>query len=129
MPGDRVLQYAALAAHRLGDQEILDLQIIEAGRVELHHLHVGDAAARAPRHRDAVAGRAPGGGRELIDAPRPAAREDRRPPDLGVDLPRRFVERIDAPDAPRPPIPFPLPAGAQADARLYRGPGGVRVGP
>src|SRR3546814_5545703 len=49
MPGDRVLQYAALAAHRLGDQEILDLQIIEAGRVELHHLHVGDAAARAPR--------------------------------------------------------------------------------
>src|SRR3546814_4895270 len=57
MPGDRVLQYAALAAHRLGDQEILDLQIIEAGRVELHHLHVGDAAARAPRHRDAVAGR------------------------------------------------------------------------
>src|SRR3546814_6469820 len=104
MPGDRVLQYAALAAHRLGDQEILDLQIIEAGRVELHHLHVGDAAARAPRHRDAVAGRAPGGGRELIDAPRPAAREDRRTTDMGVDLPHSFVERIDAPDAPRPRI-------------------------
>src|SRR3546814_6430027 len=34
------LQLPAFAAHRLGDQEILDLQIVEAGRVELHHLHV-----------------------------------------------------------------------------------------
>ena len=56
--GDRVLELPALAAHRLGDQEVLDLEVVEAGRVELHHLHVGDAAARAPGHGDAVAGRA-----------------------------------------------------------------------
>src|SRR3546814_4441395 len=39
---------------------------------------VRNAATRAPRHRDAVAGRAPWRGGELIDAPRAAAREDRR---------------------------------------------------
>ena len=35
-----MLQQPALAAHRLGDQEILDLQIVQAGRVELHEFHV-----------------------------------------------------------------------------------------
>ena len=52
MAGDGVLQDPALAAYRLGDQEVLDLEIVEAGRVELHELHVGDPAARPPRHRD-----------------------------------------------------------------------------
>src|SRR6185295_19932635 len=50
----RKLQLPALAAHGLGDQEVLDLEIVEAGRVELHELHVGDAAAGPPRHGDAV---------------------------------------------------------------------------
>ena len=60
----------ALAAHRLGDQEILDLEIVEAGRVELHEFHVADAAAGAPRHGDAVAGRAARRGRIEIGAAR-----------------------------------------------------------
>ena len=38
------LQLPALAPDRLGDQEVLDLQMVEAGRVELHELHVGDPA-------------------------------------------------------------------------------------
>ena len=43
----------ALAAHRLGDQEILDLEIVEAGRVELHEFHV--ARSRQPaRHAIAI---------------------------------------------------------------------------
>ena len=74
-----MLQLPALAAHRLGDQEVLDLEIVEAGRVELHELHVGDAAARPPRHRDAVAGRAARRGRIEIGAARAAGGEDRRP--------------------------------------------------
>src|SRR3546814_18405115 len=73
--------------------------MVEAGRVELHHLHVRGTGARPPRHRDAVAGRAPRRGGELIDAPRATAREDRRAPDMRAHLPRLLVERIDAPDA------------------------------
>ena len=69
----------ALAAHRLGDQEVLDLEIVEAGRVELHELHVRDAAAGAPRHGDAVAGRAARSGRIEIGAARAAGGEDGRP--------------------------------------------------
>ena len=72
----RELELAALAAHRLGDQEILDLQIVEAGRMELHELHVGDPAARPPCHGDAVAGRAARRGRIEIGPARAAGGED-----------------------------------------------------
>src|SRR3954468_13026598 len=72
------LQLSTLAAHRFGDQEVLDLQIVEAGRVELHELHVGDATARAPRHRDAVARRAPRRGRIEVGAAGAARGEDGR---------------------------------------------------
>ena len=43
-------QDAALAAHRLGDQERLGVRVEEAGGVELDELHVGDRArpARQP---------------------------------------------------------------------------------
>ena len=72
----RKLQLSAFAADRLGDQEILDLEIVEASRVELHELHVGDAAACPPRHGDPVAGRAPRRCRIKVGAPRAAARQD-----------------------------------------------------
>jgi hypothetical protein len=49
VPGAGVEQVPAFAAHRLGDQEVLDVEVVEAGRVELHHFHVGDA--RSPRAR------------------------------------------------------------------------------
>jgi hypothetical protein len=49
-------EQAAFAAHRLGDQEGLGLRVVQAGGVELDELHVPHPAARAPGHRDAVAG-------------------------------------------------------------------------
>jgi hypothetical protein len=52
----RQLEVPALAAQRLGDQEAALLRVVQAGRVELDELHVADAAAGAPGHRDAVAG-------------------------------------------------------------------------
>ena len=51
-------QQAAFAAHRFGDQERFRVRVKQAGRMELIELHVRDATAGAPRHRDAVAGRA-----------------------------------------------------------------------
>ena len=60
-------QDAAFAAHRLGDQERLGVRVIEAGRMELDELHVGDAAAGAPGHGDAVAGRGVGIGGVEVD--------------------------------------------------------------
>ena len=36
----RKFQLPAFAADGLGDEEVLDLQIVKAGRVELHELHV-----------------------------------------------------------------------------------------
>ena len=56
LAGARNLELPALASDRLGNQEVLDLQIVEASGVELHELHVGDAAAGAPCHRNSVAG-------------------------------------------------------------------------
>src|SRR5438067_1119743 len=50
-------QDPALAAQRLGDEEVLRLRVEEARRVELHELHVRDGRARPVRHGDAVAGR------------------------------------------------------------------------
>src|SRR5947207_6764394 len=72
------LELPAFAAERLGDQEVLDLQIVQAGRVELHELHVGNPAAGAPRHRDAVPRRSARRGRIEVGAARPARGEDGR---------------------------------------------------
>src|SRR6185295_8399959 len=71
----RKLQLAAFAAHRLRDQEVLDLEVVEAGRVELHELHVRDAAAGPPRHGDAVPRRASRCSRIEIGPPGAAGRE------------------------------------------------------
>ena len=54
----RNLQLPAFAADRFGDQEILDLEIVETGRVELHEFHVRHPAARPPGHRNPVPRRA-----------------------------------------------------------------------
>jgi len=48
-------QHAALASHRLGDQERLGLGVEQAGRMELHELHVRDGGAGPVRHRHAIA--------------------------------------------------------------------------
>jgi hypothetical protein len=53
--GTRQLQLPALPSHRLRDQEVLDLRIVQAGRVELVEFHVRHPASGPPRHGDAVA--------------------------------------------------------------------------
>ena len=73
----RQLQQAAFAAHGLGDQERFRVRMEQAGRMELDEFHVRDAAARAPRHRDAVAGRGVGVGRVQVDLAGAARREHR----------------------------------------------------
>ena len=97
----RQLQVSALAAHGLGNEEVLDLQIVKAGRVELHEFHVGDAAARAPGHGDAVSGRAARGGAEQIGAARTAGGEDRGARGKAFDPAGGGIQRIGAPDALR----------------------------
>ena len=68
--------------------------------MELHHLHVGDARARSPRHRNAIARRAARGGGELVDAARSARSEHSGARDMALDPAGLFVERINAPHAP-----------------------------
>jgi hypothetical protein len=72
------LQVSAFAAHRLGDQEVLDVAVIEAGRVELHEFHVRDPAPGAPGHGDAIARGSARGGAEQIGAARASGCQDRR---------------------------------------------------
>jgi hypothetical protein len=94
----RELQLPALAAHRLGDQEVLDLEVVEAGRVELHELHIRNPAARAPCHCDAVASRSARRGRVEVSAARAAAGEDRRPAGQGLHPLGLAVPGIEAVD-------------------------------
>ena len=86
--------------------------------MELHHLHVGNAATRAPRHRDAVARRAARRGGEQVGAPCAAGGEDRRARGVQVDAPRIAVDRVDAPDVARARIALFVPAGGQVDRDL-----------
>jgi hypothetical protein len=118
LAGGRVDQPSAFAAHRLGDQEVLDLQIVEAGRVELHHLHVRHARARAPSHRDAVARRAAWRGREQVSAARTPGREDRRARRVERDASGAAVDRIDAPDPACARIAHLVPPGGEVDRDL-----------
>ena len=73
---DAVDEHGALAAHRLGDQRLLARGARagpEHGRVELHHLDVGDLGAGPQRERQPVAG---GAGRGRT-APRTPGRSRR----------------------------------------------------
>ncbi len=94
----RQLQDAALASHRLGNEEVLDVEVVEASRVELHEFHVRHPAPRAPGHGNAVAGRAAGRGAEQVGAPGAAGGQDRRPGGQRLDMPGPGIQRIDAPD-------------------------------
>src|SRR5690606_22773525 len=94
---------------------ILDLEIVETGRVELHHLHVGNAGPGAPGHRDAVSGGAARRGREAIDAARAASGHDRGPRDMRLDPARGGIERVDPPDAARARVTLLVPPSDQVD--------------
>src|SRR3546814_5674555 len=92
-------------------QEILDLQRVEAGRMELVHFHVRHPAARPPCHRYAVPRRSTRRGGKDIGAPRSAGREYGRPPYISVDMVGGLVEGIDAPDMPVAGIFLTMTAG------------------
>ncbi len=77
-------------------RKFLTSRMVQAGRVELVEFHVRHAAAGAPGHGDAVAGRAVGIGRELIDAARPAGRQHDGAAGEALDPAGRDVEGIDA---------------------------------
>ena len=94
----RQLEDPALAAHRLGNEEGLGVRVEEAGRVELDELHVRHRGARAPSHRDAVAGRGVGVGRVEVDLPRAPRGEEREARPQGAHGARLAVEDVGAPD-------------------------------
>src|SRR3546814_14110636 len=60
--GNGVLEDSPFAAHRLGDQEIIDVEMIEAGRGKMPHFHSRNATTRAPRYPGSVTRSAPRGG-------------------------------------------------------------------
>ena len=89
----RIGEVAALAARALGDEAA---GAVDAGRVELHELHVLQRQAGAQHHGVAVARAGVGRGRREIRASVAARRQDRHVGAEAVDLARRHVERDDA---------------------------------
>ena len=124
--GDRQLQQRALAAQRLGDEEAALLRVVQAGRVELDELHVADAAAGTPCHRDAVAGGGVGVAGVAVDLADAAGGQHHRGGGQRLDARSIDVERIDAVAARRLVAPQMTrrdqvdrhPALAQRDVRV-----------
>ena len=80
-------QVAALAARALGDQAA---GAVDAGRVELHELHVLQRQAGAQHHAVAVAGAGVGAGAGEVGAAVAAGGQDRH---LGAEAVQRAVVR------------------------------------
>ena len=74
-PG-RQFELAAFAAHGFGDEEALDVRVVQAGGVELDELHVAHPAASPPGRGDAVAGGGVGVGGEEVHLASAARGED-----------------------------------------------------
>ncbi len=123
-----VQQMAAFAPDRFRHQEVLHIQIVKAGRVELHHFHVGNPCARAPGHRDPVTRCAAWGGAELVDPARAARRQHGRLRHMRFHLAGRLIERIGAPDAAIGGKARCVLPGDQIDAGPARQHGDVGVG-
>ena len=94
----RQTQYAAVAAHGFGDQVgwMRLLRIKEAGRVELHKLHVLHHALGAIDHRYAVAGSYLGIGGRGIYSPRTTRSHQRDAAEERVDLLRLGIQYVGA---------------------------------
>ena len=96
-------QDAALAAQRLGDEERLGRRVVEARRVELEELHVGDARADPIGHGDAVARRDVGVRGVEVDLAGAAGRQHDGARDDGHHLAGPLVEQVGAEHALGPP--------------------------
>ena len=95
-----VHQEAALAAHRLGEEEA---ELVHAGRVELEELHVLERQAAPVGDRHAVAGEGVRVAGDLEHLAEAAGREEDRLGPEGVDLPARELERDHAGHRPARP--------------------------
>ena len=95
-PQARQREQCALAAHGLGDQEAAFLRVVQARRVELDELHVADAAAGAPRHRDAVTGGGIGVRGVAVDLAGSAGGQHHGRRRQRVDAAAVDVQRVDA---------------------------------
>ena len=81
-----VLEYGSGSAHGLGDEERRRLaRIVERGGMELHKLHILDAAACAVHHSHAVAGGGDGVGGGFIDVAQSAGGQNGGLGKVGVD--------------------------------------------
>ncbi len=89
-------QTPALATHRLGNQEVLGLRVVQAGRVELDELHVLHPAAGPPGGGDAVAGGGVGIGGVEVDLARAAGGQHRVRGAEGADLAAGLVQGVQA---------------------------------
>ena len=103
----------ALATQRLGDQEILGLRVVQAGRMELVEFQVADPATGAPGHGDAVAGVAVRIAGVQVDLGGTAAGQHHETRREGVHLAGRAVQYVGAQAAP--PRPAELVLGDQVD--------------
>ena len=91
-----IFQDTTLPAHGLGDQEGLALRVVEAGRMELHELHVRNRRPRAPRHGDPVARGDVGIRRVQVDAPASSGGQHRHIGAKCLHLPRGLIQNIEA---------------------------------
>ncbi len=89
-------QHAALAAHRLADQEAFRAGRSQRGRVKLDVLGVDDARTRATGERQPITARAGRVGRVAVDATQPAGRQHGRGGQVAVDGVFVAVEKIRA---------------------------------
>ena len=96
----------ALATQGLGDEESPGLGVIEAGRMELHELHVAHPATGAPGHGDAIAGGDIGVAGVEIDLAGAARGDDHETGQQGLDLAAGIVEDIGAETAVHLDIQF-----------------------
>ena len=87
-------QAAAFAAHSLGDEEVFDVRVVQAGRVKLDELHVGHPAARAPGRGDAVAGGGVGVGGVEVHLARAAGGQNGVAGAEGLDLVPVHIQHI-----------------------------------
>ena len=92
----RVPKFATLAAQRFGDEEALGARLVEAGRMKLHELEVGDRAAGTVGHGDTVAGRDVRIGGVEIDLARTAGGQNGVARQHGAHLAGPLVEHVGA---------------------------------
>ena len=90
------LQMCAFAAQGFGDQEALGLRVVQARGVELVELQVGDPAARAPGHRNAVAARTVGVAGIEVDLGGAARGENGEACAIGIDFTAGAVQYVGA---------------------------------